>query len=155
MAIAPCGALVKAAHEPRPANGLSGAPSTCTLTSLRAQPMRTTPSGVTVALAPEAAAIRSASSLSSRGAKAASSITNAAATIPVAPSNSLTRIIIGHSLPGLRGRSFPREREIVELRLGVGLRPHPNLAGIREGRVMYVQVLLAIQVAFDVVALHR
>src|SRR4051812_8926266 len=61
MTIAPCGALVKAAHEPSPAKGLSGILSTFTGTSERAQAIRTTPSGVVVALAPEAAAIASGS----------------------------------------------------------------------------------------------
>src|SRR5262249_60194923 len=65
MTIAPCGALVKAAHEPSPAKGLSGTPSTLTFTSFRAQAMRTTPSGVAVALVAAADAIRSTSRWSS------------------------------------------------------------------------------------------
>src|SRR5262249_40798598 len=63
ITIAPCPLAVKAAHEPRPANGFSGMPSTVTATSVRGQPMRTTPSGGVVALAPAACPIRSASSL--------------------------------------------------------------------------------------------
>ena len=64
------GAAVKAAHEPSPANGRSGMPSTCTATSARAQPMRTTPSFVVVALVPAAAPIFSASRRLSWAAKA-------------------------------------------------------------------------------------
>src|SRR5262245_17274229 len=62
MTIAPCFAAVNAAHDPRPANGFSGMPSTVTFTSARGQPMRTTPSAVVVALAPAALPIASASS---------------------------------------------------------------------------------------------
>src|SRR5208337_3191455 len=65
MTIAPCGALVNAAHEPNPAKGLSGTPSTFTATSVRAQAIRTTPSGVEVPLVPEARAIGSGSRRSS------------------------------------------------------------------------------------------
>src|SRR5262245_4802288 len=54
---------VNAAHEPSPANGFRGMPSTVTSTSVRGQPMRTTPSGVVVALVPAASPILSASSL--------------------------------------------------------------------------------------------
>src|SRR5262249_24352711 len=52
---------VKAAQEPRPANGFSATPSTLTATSVRAQAMRTTPSLVVVALVPAAVPILSAS----------------------------------------------------------------------------------------------
>src|SRR5512142_3245356 len=62
MTIAPGGAFVKAAHEPSPANGLSGMPSTFTGTSFRAQAIRTTPSSVVVALVAAAVPILSASS---------------------------------------------------------------------------------------------
>src|SRR5262245_13985138 len=62
MTMAPCPAAVNAAHEPSPANGLSGIPSTFTATSVRGQPMRTTPSVVVVALAPDALPITPASS---------------------------------------------------------------------------------------------
>src|SRR4051794_5190514 len=65
MTIAPCGALEKAAHEPSPAKGLNGMPSTSNGTSSRGQAMRTTPSGVVVALVSAAAPIRSTSSRSS------------------------------------------------------------------------------------------
>ncbi len=70
ITIAPCGALVKPAHEPRPANGFSGLPSTRMGTSVRAQAMRTTPSGVVVALVCAALAIASASGLFSAPASA-------------------------------------------------------------------------------------
>ena len=70
MTIAPCGAFVNAAHEPSPANGFRGMPSTFTGTSVRGQAMRTTPSSVVVAFVPAAAAIRSASSLRSSWAEA-------------------------------------------------------------------------------------
>src|SRR5262245_45186541 len=62
MTIAPCLAGVKAAHEPSPANGCISMPSTLTFTSVRGQPMRTTPSFVVVAFAPDASPILSASS---------------------------------------------------------------------------------------------
>src|SRR5262245_54793875 len=63
MTMAPCFVGVKAAQEPRPAAGLKAMPSTVTATSVRAQPRRTTPSGVVVALLPAALPIFSSSSL--------------------------------------------------------------------------------------------
>src|SRR5258708_9488474 len=63
MTIAPCGAGMNAAQEPRPANGASGTPSTVTFTSSRGKAIRTTPSGAVVALVPAAAAILSASNV--------------------------------------------------------------------------------------------
>src|SRR5262245_60884763 len=61
MTIAPCDAGVNAAQEPRPANGLSGMPSTVTATSVRAHAMRTTPSGAVVVCVPAALPMRPAS----------------------------------------------------------------------------------------------
>src|SRR5205814_5217640 len=51
-----------AAHEPRPAAGGRIMPSTVTVTSVRGQPIFTTPSGVAVAVAPLASPIALASS---------------------------------------------------------------------------------------------
>src|SRR3954453_3501352 len=70
MTIARWGALEKAAHEPSPAKGLSGMPSTLSGTSFRGQAMRTVPSGVVVALVAAVGPIRSAESPSSGAAKA-------------------------------------------------------------------------------------
>ena len=55
MAPFPIGA--KAAHEPKPAAGGRVMPSTVTATSVRDQPIFTTPSGVAVAATPLASAI--------------------------------------------------------------------------------------------------
>src|SRR5581483_12031561 len=62
MSIAPSPATVKAAHEPSPANGLRGMPSTVTVTSVRGQLRRTTPSDAVVAATPAAWPICLASS---------------------------------------------------------------------------------------------
>src|SRR5436305_794061 len=62
MTIAPCSLGVNAAQEPNPAKGLSGVPSTLTGTSVRGQPIRTTPSGAEVGLVPAACPILSWSS---------------------------------------------------------------------------------------------
>src|SRR6516164_4115173 len=66
MTMAPCLVGVNAAHEPRPAAGLKDMPSMVTGTSVRAQPRRTTPSGVVVALLPAAWAIFPSSSFPPR-----------------------------------------------------------------------------------------
>src|SRR5262249_47372170 len=44
--------------------------------------------------------------------------------------------------------------EVVEARLGVGLGPEAHLAGLGEGVVRRLQVLLAVQTALDLVADH-
>src|SRR5438477_8482241 len=67
--MAPWEAAVRAAQEPRPANGFRGMPSTLTGTSFRGHSIRTTPSFV-VAFVPEALAIFWASTWRSPWARA-------------------------------------------------------------------------------------
>src|SRR5437016_11749878 len=130
MTIAPCFAGVNAAQEPRPANGLSGIPSTITGTSVRAQARRTTPSGVVVAWAPAARPIRSASSLASAAARDVRPPLVPIRTATNPPASSSFRMMhsplllpVGLSLPDVG------HLEVVEIRLGVGLGPQADLAG--------------------------
>src|SRR5512143_1744860 len=62
MTMAPFPIGANAAHEPSPAAGGSFIPSTVTVTSVRGQPIFTTPSGVAAAVAPLASLIAFTSS---------------------------------------------------------------------------------------------
>src|SRR5207248_11771394 len=90
---APGGAAVTASHEPGPANGFTGMPSTSTFTSLRAQARRTTPSGDVVGFAPLAAAIASASSLGTAGCGSAKTNHPAAAMSATDAALSMNRLL--------------------------------------------------------------
>src|SRR5438093_1177686 len=152
MTIAPCLAGVNAAHEPRPANGCICMPSTFTFTSVRGQPMRTTPSFVVVAFAPDASAIFSASSAFAFGASSARASNSqpapARTAASVAPDNSHVIFFMelsscwgpgrgglvaatGHShdsgRPAVRSLAQVGDLEAVEVGAGVGLRPQADL----------------------------
>src|SRR5438067_80456 len=141
MTIAPCGVGVNAAHEPRPANGFSGIPSTLTATSVRAQAMRTTPSFSVVAFTPAAVPILPASRVASALASKDQPPTARIPTSRPPHANRLTQVLMRLLLsrtsppgrrgtapsprPGLRAGLLPAHLEVVEVRLGVGLGPQP------------------------------
>src|SRR5688500_3547864 len=57
----------------------------------------------------------------------------------------------------LFGRALWRSRaelQVVEIRHRVGFRPQPDAAGLRKRRVAHVQVLLAVDAGFEMVAGH-
>src|SRR5258708_4429316 len=136
MTIAPCGAGVNAAQEPRPANGMSDTPSTVTGTSLRGKAMRITPSGAVVALVAAAVAILSAFNACPAGLISARSDGPESTQAELLTTTTKTPL----KSQGCEGfmvafswiwctkslRFSTDERQVVEVSLGIGLRPQAD-----------------------------
>src|SRR5262245_56260618 len=108
ITMAPWVAGAKAAHDPSPANGLRGMPSTWTATSVRGQPMRTTPSGVVVAFAPAAVPILPASNLGPPSAAAPQGAAPPASSPAPSRPNVLRFMVFSFAVSGQEGDALGR-----------------------------------------------